>query len=238
MQWYPGDWRKDVGVQSLSYHDRGVWHELLMLMHESERRGVLTLNGTAMDDDSIGRLLGLDKQILTTTLTTLLTTGVASREEGTGALMCRRMVRDENLRQIRTEAGKQGGNPVLLKQKPTTGVKQKSTPSSSSSTSSTKQQSPEILFELPKCINQELWEAYRDMRKKKRAPMTERARDLIIRKLCKWSEQGYDINAILETSITRNWTDVFEPKTSPISAEPPKPRQWAPVTEMAPRGAQ
>jgi hypothetical protein len=106
-------------------------------------------------------------------------------------------------------------------------------------TETEKRQKPvEIPFELPKCINQELWEAYREMRKKKRAPMTDRARNLIIRKLCKWSEQGYDINAILETSITRNWTDVFEPKTSPISAEPPKPRQWAPVTEMAPRGAQ
>jgi len=46
------------------------------------------------------------------------------------------MVRDENLIQIRREAGKQGGNPVLLKQKPTIPVKQKPTPSSSSSSSS------------------------------------------------------------------------------------------------------
>jgi hypothetical protein len=46
------------------------------------------------------------------------------------------MIRDENLRQIRKEAGKLGGNPVLLKQKPTSRLKQKSTPSSSSSFSS------------------------------------------------------------------------------------------------------
>ena len=45
MQFYPGDWRKDIGVQSLSFHDRGVWFEMLMLMHGSERRGVLVLNG-------------------------------------------------------------------------------------------------------------------------------------------------------------------------------------------------
>lgn len=136
MQWYPGDWRKDVGVQSLSYHDRGVWFEILNLMHESECRGVLLLNGAAMSDDALARLLGLDNQILTTTLTNLLTSGVASRDGETGALMNRRMVRDENLRNIRSKAGKTGGNPVLLNQKSTTPVKQIPTPSSSSSSSS------------------------------------------------------------------------------------------------------
>ena len=155
FQFYPGDWRKDVGVQSLDYHDRGVWHEMLCLMHESERRGVLILNGHALAEDALARLLGLDKQILTTTITTLLTSGVASREAETGALMCRRMVRDEKLCEIRRQAGKLGGNPaltpqrhgaaagdpVLLNQKPTTTVnhdaKQTPTPSSSSSSSTT-----------------------------------------------------------------------------------------------------
>jgi hypothetical protein len=135
FQFYPGDWRKDVGVQSLSYHDRGVWWEMLCLMHESERRGLLILNGKSMSEDALARLLGLDKQNLTTTITTLLTNGVASRDEQTGTLMCRRMVRDEKLREIRTQAGKRGGNPVLLKQNSTTGDKQKLTPSSSSSSS-------------------------------------------------------------------------------------------------------
>lgn len=140
IQFYPGDWRKDMGVQSLSYHDRGVWFELLMLMHQSERRGVLVLNGLPMSDESIGRMLGLDNQILTTTLTNLLTSGVASREPNTEALMSRRMVRDENLRKTRKECGKLGGNPALVNQKSTTGDKQIPTPSSSSSfsTSNTK----------------------------------------------------------------------------------------------------
>jgi hypothetical protein len=141
FQFYPGDWRKDPGVQSLNYHDRGVWMEILCLMFESEHRGKLMLNGASMPDEALARLLGLDKQILTTTLTTLLTYGVASRDEGTGALTCRRMVRDEELRKVRSESGKMGGNPSLLKQIPTTGDKQSSTsrdnqiPTPSSSTS-------------------------------------------------------------------------------------------------------
>lgn len=138
FQFYVGDWRKDPGVQSLSFHDRGVWFEILCLMHESERRGVLLLGSVKMPDEALARLLGLDNQILTTTITTLLTYGVASVEEETGALISRRMIRDEHIRQIRIKAGKQGGNPNLLNQKSTTKVKQKTTPSSSSSISSSK----------------------------------------------------------------------------------------------------
>lgn len=144
IQFYPADWRKDPGVQSLDYFDRGVWFEILCLMHESTDRGKLMLNGAAMPDEALARVLGLDNQTLTKTLTTLLKYGVASRDQESGALMNRRMTKDERLRQIRTESGKRGGNPALVNQKPTTRVKQKTTtpvkqiptPSSSSSVSS------------------------------------------------------------------------------------------------------
>lgn len=140
FQFYPADWRKDPGVQSLDYETRGIWFEILCIMHESDDRGKLLLNGSPMPEDALGRMLGLDNQILTNALTKLLTYGVVGRCEHSGALVSRRMVRDENLRKIRQECGKRGGNPLLLNQnsnqKPTTPVKQKSTPSSSSSSSS------------------------------------------------------------------------------------------------------
>lgn len=136
FQFYVGDWRKDPGVQALDYETRGIWFEMMCLMHESDERGVLLLNGKPMPDDALANLLRLDKQILTTALTKILDYGVASRREGDGAIYCRRMVRDENIRKVRAEAGKQGGNPLLLKQKPTTGDKQKPTPSSSASITS------------------------------------------------------------------------------------------------------
>jgi hypothetical protein len=138
FQFYPADWRKDPGVQALDFHDRGVWFEILCIMHESDERGVLLLNGRPMPEPALARMLGLDNQILTTTLTNLVTYGVASRRESDGALVSRRMVKDEALCQVRREAGKKGGNPSLVKQKPTTGDNQKPTPSSSSSTSSSK----------------------------------------------------------------------------------------------------
>lgn len=145
MQFYPADWRKDPGVQALTFHQRGVWFELICLMHESPRRGYLLLpNGTAMTDDAISRVIGLDKQNLTTTLTAILDCGVTERDPETGALINRRMIRDERLRQTRAECGKLGGNPNLLnqaanhkaKQNTTTHVNQNPTPSFSSSISS------------------------------------------------------------------------------------------------------
>jgi hypothetical protein len=136
IQFYVGDWRKDPSVQSLNYHDRGVWFEMICLMHEAEQRGKLVLNGQPMPIDALARLLGLDKQILTTTLNTLLEYGVASQCPDTGIILNRRMIRDEEIRKTRASCGKLGGNPILLNQKSTTKDKQIPTPSTSSSISS------------------------------------------------------------------------------------------------------
>lgn len=119
LHFYVGDWRKDIGVQSLSYHDRGIWFEILCLMHESENRGKLILNGKAMSNNDIARILGLDNQILESTLTSILDKGVASRCNETGALMSRRMVKDELLRETRKKCGEMGGNPNLVNQNST-----------------------------------------------------------------------------------------------------------------------
>lgn len=136
LQFYPGDWRKDLAVQALGYHDRGVWFEMLCLMHESDERGVMLLNGAPMAEEVIARLLGLDNQTFNQTLSNLITYGVAKRRATDNAIFSKRMVEDERLCQIRREAGKKGGNPALLKQKQTTVDKQTPTPSSSSSSSS------------------------------------------------------------------------------------------------------
>jgi hypothetical protein len=122
FQFYPADWRKDAGVQALTFHDRGVWFEILCLMHESERRGVLLLAGAAMPEEALARILGLDVERLTTTLTTLLTYGVASRDESTGALMSRRMVRDNELARDAGRLAKRAVIPLYLRDWLTTGL--------------------------------------------------------------------------------------------------------------------
>lgn len=137
MQFYPGDWKKDIGVQSLSLHDRALWFEMMLLMHDSEQRGRLVLNGKPMTHPMIARAVGLDIQIFEEGLTHILEFGVASLDADTGAICCRRMIRDEKVRVAHTEAGKKGGNPALVNQKSTLAVIQIPTPSSSTSTSIT-----------------------------------------------------------------------------------------------------
>jgi hypothetical protein len=119
IQFYTGDWRKDPGIQALDFETRGIWFEMLCLMNESQDRGRLTLNGTAMPVAALARILGIDVETLDRCIEKLLEYGVASREEETGIIFNRRMARDEDIRKKRAAAGKLGGNPLLLKQNPT-----------------------------------------------------------------------------------------------------------------------
>lgn len=143
FQFYPGDWKRDAGVQSLSFEERGVWFEMMLLMFESAERGKLVFgSGTPMPEDAVARSLGLDRQRYVQILRKLLDYGVASKDEKTGIVFCRRMVRDAELSKKRAECGKLGGNPNLLNQnsskreaKSNQNGKQNSTPSSSSSIS-------------------------------------------------------------------------------------------------------
>ena len=56
----------------------------------------------------------------------------------------------------------------------------------------------------------ELWPAFLEMRKKKRAPMTPKAAELIAAKLTAWGpDKG---TAAIKNSITNGWQGVFEPR--------------------------
>ena len=67
-------------------------------------------------------------------------------------------------------------------------------------------------FVLPDCISPEAWAGFLEMRKRKRANPTDRAKQLIIEKLAKLSPDGSDCNAILDQSTEHGWTGVFELK--------------------------
>ncbi len=143
MQFYVGDWRKDPAVQALSFHDRGVWFEMLCLMFESPERGRLVLkDGVPMPEAALARLLGMERAALRRTLATLAEYAVVKVEPHTGILYNRRMVADAELSRKRAACGRLGGNPFLLNQSgyppKNLAANQTPTPSSSPSTSSSK----------------------------------------------------------------------------------------------------
>lgn len=114
FQFYPSDWRSDIKVQSLSFHDKGIWWEMLMVMHESEERGKLVMNGKPMPDEMVAKLISCDLKTYRKCLSSLLLLGVCYLENG--VIFNKRMVKDEEIRKVRKSAGSLGGNPVLLNQ--------------------------------------------------------------------------------------------------------------------------
>jgi hypothetical protein len=140
FQFYPADWRKDSALQSCSIGARGLWIDLLCIMHECQPYGSLIINGQPLQVPQIARLVGETQKTLLPLLTELEGAGVFSRDDD-GTIFSRRMRRDEYIRTIRAEAGRLGGNAShLLNQNQSkiqakakqTG-KQSLTPSSSSS---------------------------------------------------------------------------------------------------------
>lgn len=58
-------------------------------------------------------------------------------------------------------------------------------------------------------IDPESWDAFREMRKKIKAPLTPYAEKLILRELVKLKIAGHDPQNCLDQSIANSWRDVF-----------------------------
>ncbi len=113
FQFYPGDWLRD-NVSGCSLAAQGLWLRMMLLMHDSERYGYLSINGLPIPQDHIFRRCGCDSlEQYMTLFAELDNAGVPSRTD-TGVIYSRRMVRDERKRHLCSEAGKKGGgNPTF-----------------------------------------------------------------------------------------------------------------------------
>ncbi len=96
MPWATGDWLKDPALSFVSAAARGVWADMLCVMWESEVRGVLQCQGKAWSRDETAAILRGDMSVNRDAIDELFAAGVAS-ERG-GAIISRRMVRDEEVR--------------------------------------------------------------------------------------------------------------------------------------------
>jgi len=112
FQFYPGDWMKDPALRACTYAAKGLWIDMLCLMYESDRRGVLQLSdGAAVTPAQIARMTGGTTREVEKLIAELESAGVCGRDGG--SLTCRRMIRDEARRVQAIEDGKRGGNPIL-----------------------------------------------------------------------------------------------------------------------------
>ena len=109
IMFYPGDWMKDPAIRSCSLAARGLWFDMLCLMHESHERGKLVhRTGIPVSPSQLARMVGADLVEAESLLEELEATGVFSRREDDGAIICRRMVADEAEREVKSAAGRKG----------------------------------------------------------------------------------------------------------------------------------
>jgi hypothetical protein len=91
---------------------RGLWAEMMCIMHEAERYGSLLVNGRRIDKKQLAGLAGISEKECSALLMDLEGNGVFSRDED-GTIYSRRMRRDFEKAVKDQKNGKGGGNPKL-----------------------------------------------------------------------------------------------------------------------------
>jgi hypothetical protein len=112
MKFYPADWRADPALRMCSLAARGLWMEMLSLMHEADPRGSLLINGKNVSAKQLAGLCGATVRETISLLAELEAAGVFSRADD-GTIFSRRMKRDDEKAERDKANGKAGGNPRL-----------------------------------------------------------------------------------------------------------------------------
>lgn len=109
------DWLSCTEVKTLSPDVRGLWFDLICYMWECVERGVMVKpNHQPYTRAEITAMVGRDCSGSSGWLDTLIENKVCSVRED-GAIYCRRMVKDEDIRVKRSKAGKKGGDVTKVK---------------------------------------------------------------------------------------------------------------------------
>lgn len=114
MKFYPSDWRSDPKLRMCSIGARGLWVEMLCLMHEAEPYGYLVSNGNAVTSRQLAVLASISTGECMKYMLELVSAGVYSIDENK-TIFSRRMVRDNAKAERDRRNGKEGGNPIFKK---------------------------------------------------------------------------------------------------------------------------
>jgi len=112
--WYPGDYQRDNNVRVCSLAARGLWHEMLDIMHDAPVRGTLTIgesstNALQMTYKQLARRAGVSEAECTELINELEEAGVFSRLDDR-TIYNRRMYRESiektRISEVRSDAVK------------------------------------------------------------------------------------------------------------------------------------
>ncbi len=116
FQFYVNDWLSDPELRSCTVSTRGVFIDLMCLMHKSEVYGKLLINGIKPEDKQVRLLLRIHPKTYQRAVNELLSYGVL-KTDPQGVYCNSRMIKDKALSDIARENGKKGGNPSLMEKR-------------------------------------------------------------------------------------------------------------------------
>lgn len=93
MKFYPRDWRGDQALRAVSLSARGLWMEMLCIMHEAKPYGHLLIGDQPVSSDVLSRVVGASPEEVQALLVELQTAGVC-RTTRTGVVYSKRMTDD------------------------------------------------------------------------------------------------------------------------------------------------
>ena len=238
FQFYPGDWLHDAGLRVVSVGARGLWIEMLCLMHQGSDYGYLKVNHNPILPANLVKVTGASLEEIELWITELESAGVFSRDDE-GCIYSRRMVSDEKVRTARAAGGILGGNPALLSDsKPRDKVGTKvnlapnlqTTPSSSSSSSislkdkEARKRSPSFdakEIELPNWLSRELWGLWVQSSAERKKPISKTTAEFQIKRLDAMRSEGHSPKSVIEHSIAGGFQGLYAPN-KPRNAPPDK----------------
>lgn len=115
VKWHFDKWRGDNGLRACSLAARGLWMDLLCIMHEATPYGHLAINMKPLSERDVVQFVGSSSlKEVRKLLSELRVAGVFS-ETSDGVIYSRRLVRDNEIREKSRVNGSTGGNPTLKK---------------------------------------------------------------------------------------------------------------------------
>lgn len=213
MKFYPRDWRGDQALRAVSVAARGLWIEMLCVMHEASPYGHLVLGGHAVSNDVLARMAGLGAEECGGLLAELESAGVLSRTRK-GIIYSRRMVKDNS----RSEKGRKSiarrwkqepENPQENRQPNSSPNSHPITQKPEARSHKEREDKPLSARVLPDWLPAEEWRGFETMRRKIKKPMTERAAAMALRKLGELRDRGENPAAVLDQSTLHCWQDLY-----------------------------
>jgi hypothetical protein len=213
LKFYPRDWRGDQTLRVVSLAARGLWMEMLCVMHEASPYGHLVLGGNAVSNDILARLAGLGADECGALVVELESAGVLSRTRK-GVIYSRRMVKDHSRAEKgRKSVSKRWKQDAENEQENSTPHRNPNRPpitqKPEARSQKEKEDKPLSARGLPDWVPADEWAGFKSMRRQIKKPLGDRAQAMALRKLGELRDGGQDPAAVLDQSTLNCWRDLY-----------------------------